>query len=138
VDANGIPISWNTDAGNRNDYAMFFPLLDQIKDQHLIDHIGTLHTDRGFNYPSTRQHLATDYNITNFVAPERKRPKTGAVSLVGMGKRWIVEAANSWLRNYGQLRRNTDRTAHHRNAAPNFAITLFIVHRLQAPNSPIR
>jgi hypothetical protein len=26
-----------------------------------------------------------------------------------LGLRWIVEAANSWLSNYGQLRRNTDR-----------------------------
>ena len=138
VDAKGIPFAWNIDAGNRNDYAMLFPLLDQIKDRDLIKRIGTLHADRGFNYPSTPEHLA-DYGINNFVAPPRKQPGQGTVPLVGLGKRWIVEAANSWLRNHGQLRRNTDRKPEHRHAALCLAITCLIVHRLQdKQTSPIR
>lgn len=138
VDADGIPIAWVIDAGNRNDYAMLFPVLDQLNDQDWIKQIGTLHADRGFNYPSTPDKIAA-YGIDNFVAPTRKQPGQGTVPLVGMGKRWIVEAANSWLRNYGQLRRNTDRTTRHRHAALCFAITLFIVHRLQQKTtSPIR
>ena len=31
-----------------------------------------------------------------------------------MGMRWPVERTNSWLSNFGQLRRNTDRFIHHR------------------------
>ena len=53
VDANGIPIAWVIDAGNRNDYAMFFPVLDQLTARDLIKPIGTLHADRGFHYAST-------------------------------------------------------------------------------------
>jgi hypothetical protein len=138
VDADGIPIAWTIDAGNRNDYAMFFPVLDQLADRDLINRIRTLHADRGFNYPSTPAKVAA-YGITNFVAPERKQPGQGTVPLVGMGHRWIVEASNSWLCAYGQLRRNTDRTTQHRHAALCFAIALFITHRLINPKtSPIR
>lgn len=138
VDADGIPIAWTIDAGNRNDYAMFFPVLDQLHDRNLTERIGTLHADRGFNYASTPDRLANDYNITNFRAPARKQPGDGRVPLVGMGPRWIVESANSWLRNYKQLSRNTDRTSRHRHAALCLAIALFITHRLQANTSPIR
>jgi hypothetical protein len=47
-----------------------------------------------------------------------------------LGLRWIVEATNSWLSNYGQLRRNTDRKSRHRHAALCLATTVLIVGRL--------
>lgn len=138
VDADGIPIAWTIDAGNRHDYAMFFPVLDMLADHDRIRLTGSLHADRGFNYTTTPDKVAA-YGFTNFVTPPKNFPKAGTVKKVGLGHRWIVEAANSWLRAYGQLRRNTDRTPRHRHAALCLAITLFIVHRLQQPNtSPIR
>lgn len=137
VDADGIPFAFETAAGNVNDYAMFFPLLDQLANRDLAKQIHTLHTDRGFNYPSTPDKVIA-YGISEFIAPERKQPGQGRVALVGMGPRWIVEACNSWLRAYLQLARNTDRKPEHRHAALCFAITLFIVHRLRDPNNPIR
>ena len=137
VDADGIPFAFETAPGNRNDYAMFFPLLDQLTERDLTKRVGTLHADRGFNYTSTPERVA-NYGITNFIAPPRNQPNTGTTPLVGMGQRWIVEAANAWLRNYKQLARNTDRTSRHRQAALCFAITLFITHRLQQTTSPIR
>jgi hypothetical protein len=138
VDADGIPIAWVIDAGNRNDYAMFFPVLDQLNDRDWTRRIDTLHADRGFNYASTPDKVAA-YGITNFIAPPRKQPGQGTVALVGIGPRWIVEATNSWLRAYGQLRRNTDRKPEQRHAALCFAIALFITHRLLNPKtSPIR
>lgn len=137
VDADGIPIAWTIDAGNRNDYALFFPVLDQLADHDWTNRIGTLHADRGFNYDETPARVAT-YGIHHFKAPPRNRRNTGTTALVGLGKRWIVESANSWLCAYGQLRRNTDRHPRHRHAALCLAITLFIVHRLQASTSPIR
>jgi len=138
VDGNGIPIAGVIDAGNRNDYAMFFPVLDQLAARDLTKSIGALHADRGFNYASTPARVAT-YGITTFIAPPRKQPGQGTVALVGIGKRWIVEATNSWLRAYGQLRRNTDRKPEHRHAALCIAIALFITHRLiDTKTSPIR
>ena len=49
-----------------------------------------------------------------------------------LGLRWIVEATNSWLSNYGQLRRNTDRRLRHRHAALCLAVTILIVIKLIA------
>lgn len=138
VDADGIPMAWVIDAGNRNDYAMFFPVLDQLAERDWARLIDRLNADRGFNYASTPDKV-TAYGITNFVAPPRNKREQGTVALVGLGRRWIVEAANSWLRAYGQLRRNTDRKPEHRHAALCFAIALFITHRLRNPKtSPIR
>lgn len=138
VDNDGIPFAWNIAPGNRNDYAMFFPLLDQLRDRNLTHRIGTLHADRGFNYTSTPP-LVAAYGITNFAAPTRNNRTQGTKPLVGLGHRWIVESTNSWLRNYGQLRRSTERTTTNRHAALCLAITLFITHRLtNHETSPIR
>lgn len=137
VDADGIPFAFEIDAGNRNDYAMFFPLLDQMQQRDLTRQIHTLHTDRGFHYESTPAKVA-DYGISQFTAPPRSKRTEPATALVGIGPRWIVEACNSWLRAYLQLARNTDRKPEHRRAALCFAITLFITHRLQHRNTPIR
>lgn len=47
-----------------------------------------------------------------------------------LGMRWTVERTNSWLSNYGQLRRNTDRYPHHRQAQLQLAITLLLTAKL--------
>ena len=47
-----------------------------------------------------------------------------------LGLRWTVERTNSWLSNYGQLRRNTDRRPQHRQAQLALAITLIITVKL--------
>jgi len=140
VDDDGIPLAFSIAPANRNDYPMMFEVLDKLSDNDLLRQIDTLHADRGFNYPETPARLVNNYDITRFNAPSRKKQRSGKVPLVGLGgHRWIVEAANSWLRNYGQLRRNTDRKTVHRHAALNFAIALFITHRLtQKKTSPIR
>ena len=102
---------------------MMFEVLDQLAQTDLLRLIDTLHADRGFNYPETAQRLADDYGITNFNAPPRRKRRSGTTPLVGLGShRWIVESANSWLRNYGQLRRSTDRKTIHRQTALKFAI----------------
>jgi hypothetical protein len=140
VDDDGIPLAFATAPANRNDYPMMFEVLDQLAEADLLRLIDTLHADRGFNYPETGARLTNDYGITRFQAPPRKKQRSGKVPLVGLGNhRWIVEAANAWLRNNGQLRRNTDRKTEHRRAALLFAIALFVTHRLiQKKTSPIR
>ena len=47
---------------------------------------------------------------------------------VPLGLRWRVERTNSWLSNYGQLRRNTDRKPEHRLAQ--LALALIITLKL--------
>ena len=62
-----------------------------------------------------------------------------------LGLRWTVERANSWLSNYGQLRRNTDRRTEHRLAQIDLAVALIITiklinhpNRWQPADPPIR
>ena len=47
-----------------------------------------------------------------------------------MGLRWPVERTNSWLSNFGQLRRNTDRFVVHRLAQFALAVALIITVKL--------
>jgi len=47
-----------------------------------------------------------------------------------MGLRWPVERTNSWLSNFGQLRRNTDRKPVHRLAQLAFAVALLLTAKL--------
>ena len=44
--------------------------------------------------------------------------------------RWQIERTNSWLTNFGQMRRNTDRRSIHRAAQLNLAITFIIAVKL--------
>jgi hypothetical protein len=47
-----------------------------------------------------------------------------------MGMRWPVERTNSWMSNYGQLRRNTDRKSAHRLAQFALAVALLLAAKL--------
>jgi hypothetical protein len=62
-----------------------------------------------------------------------KRKKSGAVSGTKrqpMGLRWPVERTNSWLSNYGQMRRNTDRKTEHRLAQLCLVVVFLITAKL--------
>lgn len=138
VDADGIPFGLTIDPANRNDYPAMFDLLEQLQQRNLTTLIGTLQADRGYGYDGAIERVKA-YGINNYNAPPRNKPREGKRALVGLGRRWIVEASNAWLCAYGQLKRNTDRRQEHRRAALCFAIALFITHRLQQPStSPIR
>lgn len=133
TDANGIPITLQTAAANRQDYPLMFATLDDLAQRDQLRLIGTLHADRGFNYTSTPHRLANDYNLNDFQAPTRNPRGTGRRKRSPLGPRWIVESTNSWLRSYKQIAHNTDRHPHQRQAALCFAITLLITHRISHP-----
>lgn len=129
VDAKGIPLAWTLDGGNRNDYVMLRPTLDLVTTGPTGRAIGTLHLDRGFGYKSLPDRLAgSDFASLNVLW--RNQPGQGRVTLVGFGRRWLVERTHSWLTNFGQLRRNTDRRTEHRHAALCLATTLLITAKL--------
>ena len=88
-----------------------------------------MHLDRGYDYPKIRRQL-TDAGLDDHVIQRRRQPGDRRPKQLTLGLRWIVEAANSWLSNYGQLRRNTDRKACHRHAAICLAVTVLIVGKL--------
>ena len=129
VERHGIPIGWAIDAANRHDIRLLEPTLDAVKACGLLGDIDTLHLDRGYDFPIIRQRLAA-YGLTDAAIQPRKNRGGPAKQPMRLGLRWIVEAANSWWSNYGQLRRSTDRKICHRHAALCFATTLLIIGKL--------
>ena len=131
VDANGIPVGWATDGANRHDSILFEPTLEAVGDRGLLFDVETLHLDRGYDSKAV-QALCQAAGITDVIcAKKRPRGQANHTKLpTPLGMRWTVERTNSWLTNYGQLRRNTDRRPHHRLAQLALAITLIITIKL--------
>jgi transposase len=129
-DRHGIPIGWAIDGANRNDVRLLEPTLDAIADTGLLVDIGTLHLDRSYDYPVIEARIAAAGIIDTDIQRRGTKPAPGQPHRLTLGLRWIVEATNSWLSNYGQLRRNTDRRTRHRHAALCLATTVLIVGRL--------
>jgi len=132
TDALGIPIGWVVASANTNDTVLLPATLEAIDDQGLLEEIETLHLDRGYDNGVVRGHVA-DCGIAEIVVP-KVRPRDGtkrrAPMRVPLGRRWPVERTNSWLSNYGQLRRNTDRKAAHRSAQLAFVIAILLIAKL--------
>jgi transposase len=106
--------------------------LEAVDDQGLLDQIETLHVDRGYNNGDVR-HEVRDLGIRGFVAPPVRRGGEAKVTpklSVPLGRRWVVERTHSWLSNYGQLRRNTERKVVHRSAQLAFAIAVLLIAKL--------
>ncbi len=86
--------------------------------------------DRSYDFPASRARLHA-YGLCDLDIQKRgTKPKPGEPHRLTLGLRWIVEAADSWWSNYGQLRRNTDRRERHRHAALRLATTVLIIGRL--------
>jgi len=131
TDTNGIPIGWATDGANRHDSILFEPTLESLADRGLLFDVETLHLDRAYDSKAVRA-LCEALDITDVVCA-RKRPRGQAnhtKPATPLGMRWTVERTNSWLSNYGQLRRNTDRRIQHRLAQLCLAIVLIITVKL--------
>lgn len=130
VDAAGIPVGWTIAGANRNDSILLTPTLEAVAANGLLDEIDTLHLDRGYDSHVTRARLA-ELGVHDAVIQRKgtKLPATGKQQLT-LGLRWIVESANSWWSNYGQLRRSTDRKSIHRQTALSLAATILMVGRL--------
>jgi transposase len=130
ADRAGIPLGWSIDGANRNDVKMLDPTLDAIEANGPLVDVGTVTLDRSYDYPAIRTQLV-DRGLDDLDIQQRgTKPPPGQPHRLTLGLRWIVEATNTWLTNYGQLRRNTDRKPTHRHAALCLATAILIVGRL--------
>lgn len=131
VDAHGIPLGWDAAGANRHDSLMLAPTLDDLGGRALLGEIDTIWLDKGYDSTTTRARLA-ERGITDAVIARRRRPGDPPAGPVKpkLGLRWPVERTNSWLSNFGQLRRNTDRKLAHRIAQIAFAVTFLLVAKL--------
>lgn len=129
-DRQGIPVGWATDGANRHDSTLLAPTLTAAADRGLLGDVETLHLDRGYDSGAVRRLCATA-GIDDVICARRRSPGTAAAPApTPLGKRWTVERTNSWLSNFGQLRRNTDRCPQHRLAQLALAIALLICAKL--------
>ena len=131
TDANGIPVGWATSGANRHDSILFAPTLEAVADRGLLPDIDTIHLDRAYDSKAVRA-LCEAAGITDVICAKKRPPGQGNNTKLPtpLGMRWTVERTNSWLTNYGQLRRNTDRHPHHRLAQLALAITFIITIKL--------
>jgi transposase len=130
TDRNGIPIGWAIDGANRNDCVLFPPTIAAVASRGLLDDIETLHLDRGYDNGVVRGHCA-DLGIDDLVCARKRKKGTATTKrAVPLGLRWPVERTNSWFSNYGQLRRNTDRSTHQRLAQIDLVVALILTIKL--------
>ena len=125
-------MGWVVGPANRHDMVLLPATLDAVDDQGLLEEIETLHLDRGYDNSTVRRHVK-DAGIKQVVVPPVRRgkePKPRTPVRVPLGQRWAVERTNSWLTNYGQLRRNTDRKVAHRAAQLAFVIAILLIAKL--------
>jgi transposase len=130
TDANGVPIGWVTEGANRNDSILLAPTLDDVKERGLLADVETLWLDRGYDSELTRTRLIERGITDAMIAKKRKRGSATGSKHQPMGLRWPVERTNSWLSNFGQMRRNTDRFTAHRLAQFALAVALIITVKL--------
>lgn len=132
VDARGIPLGWQIASANRNDSVLLAPTLDDLGGRGMLNEIETIWLDRGYDSELTRERLL-ERDIPDAVIARKSKPKKGSKqprTHQPMGLRWPVERTNSWLSNFGQLRRNTDRKPRHRDAQLALAVTFLLVAKL--------
>jgi transposase len=132
ADRNGIPLAWEIAGANRNDCILLEPTLDGLDGRGLLAEVETLHLDRGYDQPAIHRQVA-DWGIDDLICAKRRlahssRRRRG--QRIPLGMRWPIERTNSWLSNFGQLRRNTDRFVHQRLAQFALAIACIITIKL--------
>ncbi len=130
TDRNGIPIGVTVDGANRNDSVMLAPTLDDVAKRGLLLDIETIHLDRGYDSEATRTRLSERAIDDAVIAKKRRKGAAKGKNPQPMGMRWPVERTNSWLSNFGQLRRNTDRKSIHRLTQLSLAVVLLLTAKL--------
>jgi transposase len=134
TDRYGVPFGWAIDGANRHDTILFGPTLEAANVRGLLGDIETLHLDRGYDSAAVRA-LCAQMGLDDVICAKQRRTAQqrsgeGKPKRVPLGLRWPVERTNSWLSNFGQMRRNTDRNPAHRLTQLALAITLIITVKL--------
>ena len=130
TDEAGIPIGWLADRATTMTACCLPATLDEVERHGLLGAVGTLHLDRGYDNPVVHRQVAA-LGIDLDVAPRRPTGTAKGTKMpLALGRRWAVERTNSWLSNYGQLRRNTDRSNAHRRAQLAFVIAILLIVKL--------
>ena len=91
TDRNGIPIGWEIAGANRNDCVLLEPTLDAVDERGLLDDIGTIHLDRGYDNNIVRR-LCTDLGLEDLLVAKRRtqrhRHRCDSMFRWGCAGRW--------------------------------------------------
>jgi transposase len=102
TDGGGIPMATVSAPANTVDHVLLAENLDAIKDFSPLPAEVTVHLDAGYDYRPCREVLA-ERGLTGEIAHR------GEPAPIQVGRRWVVERTNSWLNDFGKLRRCTER-----------------------------
>jgi transposase len=135
TEATGIPVAWVAAASNVSDQKLVEDTLEVLDTRGYELEVEHAHLDRGYDALAVRAIFA-DSGITAHIAHRkprvavRRKYRSRAHNPIPLGRRWRIERANSWLSNFGQLRRSTDRKTIHREAALDLAIAFILTIKL--------
>ncbi len=135
TEAAGIPIAWIVVPDNVDDHTLVDDTVGALDARGFEVEIEQAHLDRGYDCQAvwaTFHESGIDAHIARRAAHDVKRRKnrTRGTRKIPLGRRWRIERSNSWLSNFGKLRRSTDRKAIHREAHLDLAVTLLITVKL--------
>jgi transposase len=133
TEANGIPVGWVVDAANVHDQRLVDDTVDAVDARGYEIEIEQAHLDRGYDSLKVRALFADsgiDAHIDHRAKPQRRKNRTRAKNPIKLGVRWRIERANSWMANFGQLRRSTERRVLHREANLDLAIAIILTNKL--------
>jgi transposase len=102
TDGGGIPMATVSAPANTVDHALLEQTLDAVKDFAPLPADVIVHLDAGYDYRPCRQVL-DERGMVGEIAHR------GEPAPIQAGRRWVVERTNSWLNDFGKLRRCTER-----------------------------
>jgi hypothetical protein len=105
TDAAGIPLGLATAGANRHDSKLLEPTISAAKRQlgDTLPEKPTLHLDSAYNGKA----CAAVLDVHGFDAVIAVK---GVKAPIQAGKRWVVERTNSWMNDFGEIRRGFQRT----------------------------
>ena len=101
-DGAGIPLGTVCAPANTRDDALLPATLDALKDFAPLPAEVRVHLDAGYDYRPCRDAL-DERGVRGQIASR------GQPAPIQVGRRWVVERTNSWLNDFGRLRRYTER-----------------------------
>jgi hypothetical protein len=101
-DGAGVPMATVSAPANTVDHALLPETLDALKDFQPLPAEVTVHLDAGYDYRPCREALE-ERGLCGEIASR------GTPAPIQVGKRWVIERTNSWLNDFGKLRRCTER-----------------------------
>ena len=123
TDGSGIPMAAVSAPANTVDHALLEQTLDAVKDFAPLPAGVTVHLDAGYDYRPCREALG-QRGLAGEIAHR------GEPAPIQVGRRWVVERTNSWLNDFGRLRRCTERRRACVDAYLNLAAAIVTVRAL--------